>query len=309
MSGPVIDLLNAVDWVVPDLQVAGERVRTLLPALEPTGELYLYEHDFATLFFRGSASMAERPTRIQLVSLPQGGADPTCAVAPFVPMQVAQGLRRRQRVHGTVFAVHNFDDSVAWLRHRGVPLFVEHTCAHLNYLRAWIGWSEDGGDRLDGFDAGLFVEFIPIEAFPRSVATAVDQPLSPTPALAVTGRLHLVADLSAAVAQLEHLGFGTPVQGTDDLLGVDTARWSFAHPGSGDLVLAAPRTAGPAAAELDEQGSGTWLTGVACTDVHVTAEVALAAGAELVVRGPDRYVLSDPQTGIVLDLTAAGAHD
>jgi hypothetical protein len=275
--------------------------------LEPTGELHLAEHEFATLFFRGSATMAERPTRIQLVSLPEGGADPDCAVAPFVPMQVAQGLGRRQRIHGTVFAVRNFADAVGWLRGREVPVFVEHTCAHLNYLRAWIGWTDDGRDRVDGFDAGLFAEFIPIEAFPRSVATAAHQPLSPTaaPTLAVSGRLHLVADLVAATTQLERLGFGTPTTGRDDLLGVDTARWSFAHPGSGDLLLAAPRADGPAAEELAGQGGGTWLTGIACADVHSVAETALAAGADVIAEARNRYVLHDRMTGAVLDLTQA----
>lgn len=311
MTGPVIDLLNAVDWVVPDLTVASKRVRTLLPALETTGELHLAEHEFATTFFRGTAEMAARPTRIQLVALPQGGADPTCAVAPFVPMQVAQGLGRRQRVHGTVFAVRNFEAAVAWLRRRDVPVFVEHTCAHLPYLRAWIGWASDGRERIEGFDAGLFVEFIPIEAFPRSVAAAVSAPRVPTaaPGLAVAGRIHLVRDLAEAVRQLENLGFGPPTRRRDDLLAVDTARWSFRHPGSGELVLACPAEAGPGADCLADEGPGAWLTTIACTDVHGAAEIALAAGADVVTRGPDRYVLRDPETGIALDLTSEPAHE
>lgn len=306
MSAPVIDLLNAVDWVVPDLAAASKRVRTLLPALETTGELHVAEHEFATTFFRGTAEMAARPTRIQLVALPEGGADPTCAVAPFVPMQAAQGLGRRQRVHGTVFAVRNFEAGVAWLRQRDVPVFVEHPCPHLPYLRAWIGWTRDGRERVEGVDAGLFVEFIPIEAFPGSVAAAVSRPRIPTaaPGLAVAGRIHLVRDLAAAIIQLENLGFGPPTRRPDVLLAAETARWSFRHPGSGDLVLGSPRGPGPAADALADEGPGAWLTTIACTDVHGAAEVALAAGAELVTRGPDRYVLRDPETGIALDLSS-----
>lgn len=304
MNGPVVDLLNAVDWVVPELGAARERLLALLPDLEPTGELHIAEHDFATLFLRGSAAMAARPTRIQLVTLSEGGAAPGCAVAPFAPMQGLQGTARRQRIHGTVVAVRNFDEAVAWLSERGVPVFVEHTCAHLPYLRAWVGWAPDGRERIEGFDAGLFVELIPIEAFPRSVGAAVSQPRSPMkpPTLAVTGRLHLVDDLDAALTQVEGLGFGLPTMGQDALLGVRTARWSFRHPGSGDLLLGSPKGNGPAVEELAEQGPGTWLTTLACADVQLVAEVAVAAGAELVAHDRNRWVVSDPETGIRLDL-------
>jgi hypothetical protein len=312
VTGPVVELLNAVDWVVSDLEVAYKRVRILLPQLEPTGELHIAEHDFSTSFLRGSATMADRPTRVQLVTLAEGGADPGCAVAPFQPMQLLQGAHRRQRIHGTVLAVRNFDESAAWLRARGVPIFLEHTCAHLPYLRAWIGWAPDGRERVEGYDGGLFVELIPIEAFPRPVGAAVSEPRAPSaiPTLSVAGRIHLVTDLEAAVTQLgDGLGFGAPTRGDDAVLGVRTARWRFRHPGSADLIVAQVTGPGPAAAYVAAEGPGAWLTTVACADARQATAAALGAGARLVAQGGgDRFVLEDPESGMQLELSSEEDH-
>jgi hypothetical protein len=308
MTGPVVDLLNAVDWVVPDRRAAYTRVTELLPELEPTGEVALPEHDFDSVFLRGPASMAAAPTRLQLVILSEGGAGPHsgCAVAPFAPMQQLQGLGRGQRIHGTVLAVRNFDESIAWLRARSVPVFVERECAHLPYLRAWLGWSPDGLEHVPGVDGGLFVEFIPIEAFPRSVGMAVLRPPEAAPSLRVAGRVHLVEDLDAASAQLaDTVGLGAPRRYDDPLLGLRGARWSFRHPGSGDLVVAQPYPTGLAASYLAAHGPGAWLTTLRAADAEATAEAAVARGAVVVASNqddPPRVVLADEVTGIHLEI-------
>jgi hypothetical protein len=184
---------------------------------------------------------------------------------------------------------------------------VEHECAHLPYRRAWLGWT--GRERVDGIDGGQFVEFIPIEVFPKAVRESVGQPLSgPIPSLRVARRISLVRSLDAAVSQLSELvGLGEPGPFDDDLLGVRGARWSFLHPGGAELVVAEAHGAGPAADHLAEAGPGTWLTTIDCTDPAALAESCVACGATQAALGDGRIHLTDPDTGIRLELrTAAG---
>lgn len=299
-----VALLNAADWVVPDLGTAGARLAELFPELRPTGLARIPEHDFDSVFLRGSADHAQAPTRFQLVTLPDVPAGPAdgCAWAPFQPMQQLQGRGREQRVHGTVLAVNDFDGAVAGLVQRGIAVHVEHECEHLPYRRAWLGWS--GEDRVEGVDGGLFVEFIPIEVFPRAVRESVTQPLAgPAPSLRVAGRVHLVESLDAAVAQLSELvGLGEPERYEDDVLGLKAARWTFLHPGSAVLDVAEPRGAGPAADYLATQGAGSWLTTIGCADPVALAEPAARHGVEVVPLADGRIHLSDPMIGVRLEL-------
>ena len=307
MSQVQVALLNAADWVVPDLASAGDRLVELLPELRATGLARIPEHDFDSVFLRGTADHAVAPTRFQLVALPEEPAGPAdgCAWAPFQPMQDLQGRAREQRIHGTVLAVHDFDGAVAGLRDRGVAVHVEHECEHLPYRRAWIGWS--GRDRVEGVDGGLFVEFIPLEVFPRAVRESVTRPLSgPVPSLRVAGRVHLTGSLDASAAQLsEMVGLGEPERFEDELLGFRAARWRFLHPGSAVLVVAEAHGAGPAADHLAAHGAGSWLTMIECAYVTTSATRAARSGAEVVVLPDDRIHVIDPVTGVRLELRKA----
>jgi hypothetical protein len=304
MSRVRVALLNAADWVVPDLEDAGGRLVELLPELRTTGLSRIPEHDFDSVFLRGTADHAAAPTRFQLVRLPDAPSGPAdgCAWAPFQPMQDLQGRDRDQRIHGTVLAVHDFDDAVAGLLERGIAVHVEHECAHLPYRRAWLGWS--GRDRVEGVDGGLFVEFIPIEVFPRAVRESVTQPVAgPEPSLRVAGRLHLVESLDAAVAQLTELvGLGEPQPYEDEPLGVSAARWTFGHPGSAVLEVAEPAGAGPAADYLAAQGVGPWLTTLECADPTGLARAAERNGARVIRLTDDRILVIDPTMGARLEL-------
>jgi hypothetical protein len=305
MSRPVVDLLNAADWVVPDLDAAGRRLVELFPELKTTGLTHIPEHDFDSVFLRGQADHAVAPTRFQLVTLPERPNGPAdgCAWAPFQPMQSIQGLRRRQRIHGTVLAVHNFEEAVDGLLTRGIAVHIEHECAHLPYRRAWIGWS--GRERVEGVDGGLFVEYIPIEVFPRSVRESVALPRTGEPTLRVCGRTNLVHDLDESVRQLaEVVGLGEPEFYTDDLLGIRAAQWTFRHPGSAVLVVAEPTGTGPAAEYLVRAGPGSWLTTLGCADAAALANAAEHHGAVLDRRDADRILLGDAATGIRLELRA-----
>jgi len=303
VSRPVVDLLNAADWVVPDLHIAGRRLVELFPELKTTGLSHIPEHDFDSVFLRGHADHATAPTRFQLVTLPEhpNGPSDGCAWAPFQPMQRIQGHDRRQRVHGTVLAVHNFEEAVDGLTARGIAVHIEHECAHLPYRRAWVGWS--GRNRVDGVDGGLFVEYIPIEVFPRSVREAVELPRTGEPTLRISGRTNLVVDLDESVRQLvENVGLGEPRRYTDDLLGVRAAAWTFRHPGSATLVVAETRGPGPAADYLSQAGPGSWLTTLGCADAAAVADGAAQHGAVIDRRDPDRILCSDAVTGIRLEL-------
>lgn len=305
MSRPVVDLLNAADWVVPDLDAAGRRLVELFPELKTTGLSHIPEHDFDSVFLRGQADHAVAPTRFQLVTLPERPTGPAdgCAWAPFQPMQSIQGLGRRQRIHGTVLAVHNFEEAVDGLLTRGIAVHIEHECAHLPYRRAWIGWS--GRDRVEGVDGGLFVEYIPIEVFPRSVRESVELPHTGEPTLRVSARTNLVLDLDESVRQLaEVVGLGEPDFYADDLLGIRAAKWTFRHPGSAVLVVAEPTGTGPAAEYLAQAGPGSWLTTLGCADVAAVADAAERHGATVDRRDADRVLLSDAATGIRLELRA-----
>ncbi|MBB5161535.1 hypothetical protein [Mycobacterium sp. AZCC_0083] len=307
MSRPVVDLLNAADWVVPDLDVAGRRLVELFPELKSTGVSHIPEHDFDSVFLRGRADQAAAPTRFQLVTLPTHPIGPAdgCAWAPFQPMQSIQGLGRRQRIHGTVLAVHNFEEAVDGLLTRGIAVHVEHECAHLPYRRAWIGWS--GRERVEGVDGGLFVEYIPIDVFPRSVRDSVELPRADEPTLRVSGRTNLMLDLDESVRQLaEVVGLGEPEFYDDDLLGIRAAKWTFRHPGSAALIVAEPAGTGPAAEYLAQAGPGSWLTTLGCADAAALAETAGRHGAVTDHRDTDRILLNDVVTGIRFELRAGG---
>jgi hypothetical protein len=308
VSGRVqVALLNAADWVVPDLGSAAERLVELIPELRATGLARIPEHDFDSVFLRGTADHAVAPTRFQLVTLPDAATGPAdgCAWAPFQPMQALQGRGREQRIHGTVLAVHDFDEAVAGRLERGIAVHVEHECEHLPYRRAWLGWS--GRERVDGVDGGLLVEFIPIEVFPRAVRESVTHPpTGPAPPLRVAGRLHLVESLDNAVAQLsEIVGLGKPERYEDELLGIRAARWRFRHPGSAVLDVAEPRGAGPADDYLTAQGAGSWLTTIECADPEAFAAHAHRPGAEVVPLADGRVHLFDPVLGVRLELRKA----
>jgi hypothetical protein len=306
MSRPVVDLLNAADWIVPDLDAAGARLVELFPGLRSTGVSHIPEHDFDSVFLRG-ADHAVAPTRFQLVMLPERPTGPAdgCAWAPFQPMQSSPGLRRRQRNHGTFLALPNFDEAVDGLLTRGIAVHVEHECAHLPYRRAWIGWS--GRERVEGVDGGLFVENIPIDVFPRSVRDSVELPRAGQPPLRISGRTNLVVDLDESVRQLaEIVGLGEPVFYMDDLLGIRAAKWTFRHPGSAALVVAESTGSGPAAEYLEQAGPGSWLTTLGCADATALAETAGRHGAVTDHRDPDRVLLNDPVTGIRFELRAGG---
>jgi hypothetical protein len=305
MSRPEVDLLNAADWVVPDLDAASRRLVEFFPELKSTGVTHIPEHDFDSVFLRG-ADHAVAPTRFQLVTLPERSTGPAdgCAWAPFQPMQSIQGLRRPQRIHGTVLAVHNFEEAVDGLLTRGIAVHVEHECAHLPYRRAWIGWS--GWERVEGIDGGLFVEYIPIEVFPRSVRESVDLTRAGEPTLWVSGRTNLVLDLDESVRQLAEVVGGEPEFYEDDLLGIRAARWTFRHPGSAALVVAESTGSGPAAEYLAQAGPGSWLTTLNCADAAALAEAAERHGATTDHRDADRILLNDTAAGFRFELRAAG---
>ncbi|KMV16579.1 VOC family protein [Mycobacterium heckeshornense] len=308
MSAPDIVLLNAVDWVVDDLPATAADLATLLPGLTLTGELHLPEHGFDTVFYRSPLSMGLLPTRVQLVTLsepviPKGQP---CWVAPFELMQRAQGQSRLQRVHGTVLAVRNFKQTVAWLDVKKVPYYLEQPCEHLPYPRIWLGWGEGGLKREPDVDGGLFLEFIPLEVFPSAVRDAdPDAPGALDSPVRVAARTILVPDLEVTVAQLTQvLGREPSGRVRDDVLGIDGARYAFGHVGSAELVVAQTRPGTLAGRYFADQGPGTYLTTFAVTDPGSVAASAVAAGFT-----PDagHGLLVHNKTGIQIQVTGTGA--
>jgi len=308
MIAPDVALLNAVDWVVDDLPATAADLAALLPGLKVTGELHLPEHGFDTVFYRSPLSMGLLPTRVQLVALsepviPEGQP---CWVAPFDPMQRAQGQSRLQRVHGTVLAVRNFKQTVAWLDRKKAPYYLEHPCEHLPYPRIWLGWGEGGLKREPGVDGGLFLEFIPIEVFPSVVRDAdPDAPGALDSTVRVAARTVLVPDLEVAAAQLRQvLGRGPSGRVRDDVLGIDGARYAFGHLGSAELVVAQARPGTPAGRYFFDQGPGTYLTTFAVTDPGGVVASAAASGFR---PGAERGLLVHDKTGIQIQVAGAGA--
>jgi hypothetical protein len=307
VSAPAVEFLNAVDWVVADLSPARDLLSALFPHLVVTGELDLPDHGFASTFFRGPAPLPDAPTRIQLVRVWEPPGSLTCDAAPFLPMQQAQGLSRHQRVHGTVLAVANFDESIKWLAEADVPVYVERECVHLPYPRAWLGWSDEGQRRAEGVDGGLFLELIPIEAFPPSVRNPVTGPShEPDPGLRALGRVHLVDDLGAALRQLwDGMGLTPAVCYEDSRLGMDAARFSFRHPASADLVVAQPTPNGPAARYRISEGLGVYVTTIRCPDGPDVVERAHDHGVTVTILEDQpglRALLADESTGILLEI-------
>ncbi|MCA2292803.1 VOC family protein [Mycobacterium timonense] len=307
MIAPDIALLNAVDWVVDDLPATAADLAALLPGLTMTGELHLPEHGFDTVFYRSPLSMGLLPTRVQLVVL----SDPVipvgqpCWVAPFDPMQRAQGRSRLQRVHGTVLAVRNFKQTVAWLDGTEAPYYLEHPCEHLPYPRIWLGWGEGGRKREPDVDGGLFLEFIPLEVFPSVVRDAdAHAPGALDSPVRVAARTVVVPDLEVTVAQLTQvLGRGPSGKLRDDVLGLDGARYAFGHAGSAELVVAQARPGTPAGRYFADQGPGTYLTTFAVTD---PAGVVASADAAGFTPDADRGLLVHDKTGIQIQVAGAG---
>lgn len=308
MIAPDVALLNAVDWVVDDLSAAASALAALLPGLTVTGDLHLPEHGFDTVFYRSPLSMGLLPTRVQLVTLsePVIPEDDSCWVAPFAPMQRAQGESRLQRVHGTVLAVRNFAQTVAWLDKKKTPYYMEEPCTHLPYPRVWLGWGEGGLERQPGVDGGLFLEFIPLEVFPSTVRNSVpDAPGVLDSPLRVAARTVLVPDLEAAVMQLKHvLGRDPSGRVRDDVLGIEGARYAFGHIGSAELVVAQPRPSTPAGRYFADQGSGTYLTTFIVADPGGVAASAAAAGF---TPGAEDGLLMHDRTGMHIQVVGARA--
>jgi hypothetical protein len=311
VTAPDIAMLNAVDWVVDDAPATAADLAALLPELTVTGELHLPEHGFDTVFYRSPLSMGVLPTRVQLVTLsePVVPDDQSCWAAPFAPMQQVQGEGRRQRVHGTVLAVRNFEKAVAWLDDRMAAYYVEQPCQHLPYRRVWLGWGDSGVDREPDVDGGLFLEFIPIEVFPSVVRDADPRaPGAQDSPVRVAARTILVPDLEATVAQLEQvLGRDPSGRVRDDVLGLDGARYGFGHAGSAEMVVAQARAGTPAGRYVADQGPGVYVTTFAVTDPDSVVASAPTAGFTPDTELGGHGLLVHDKTGMQIQVTGASA--
>jgi hypothetical protein len=310
---PVVAFLASADWVGTDSPNEARRLCDLLGLTSPDIDwgFELPSHGFRTRMFSAGAKLSAVPTKLQFLDLTQD--DPSaeevglCSQPPIRAIVDLHGARN-QRTHATNVVVEDFDAALAWLAKRDVPVLVENPCEHIPYRRGWVGFSQQGVHSA-GFDAGTYLEFIPLEAYPSSIVSSVAEP-RPVPAEApgLGRRTFLVTDLDAAIGQLAST-FGltpdAPIE-EDDFLGVRRVVYSFGHQGGASLALAEPRTHGPAGDYLRAWGPGVFTTELRFCDAKQVLEHASSRGGQVLAsdEASARALLTDRQLpGTVLEIS------
>lgn len=296
--------LSTADWIVPSPARAAGRVAAAIGSPPPRERdvLATPTHPFSSQFARTSNQpWSLLPTRLQFLEPTAVVESDGCSTSP-APGLIAAQTGRQQRVHATVLVVT--DDALEAIAERSLaPLLVEDPCEHFGWRRVWIGWDRDE-NRVEGHDAGLFVELVPVSAFGEEIArqaTALNVG-DFAGQVRVSERIFAVDDLDRAAAELDRSIGLVPSEAGTGLLDPDAAfrRYSFAHPGSATIALVEPTPDGLTGA-LAGGRPGLIATSIVVSDVESAVERAVSAGFVLL----SKAVVEDPETGIVLNLEQA----
>ena len=316
MTEPSIAFLNSADWFVGDPSHAVARVRELVGFQASSRDLtfQLPTHRFDARFFCAEDPMTVAPTKLEFIDASNkhdyDDEPPNkCDSPPLLAIERLQGSRP-QKTHATNIVVENFDETLSWFQERDIPLYIEKECEHLPFQRGWVGWTESGARYIPGFDAGLFIEVIPIEAFPAKMGEAVARSVRGVDGVSRVGaRTFLVDDLENAAKILQTtLGIRPDgIASQDAFLGVRKLTFSFRHAGGAQLVLAVPVMDGPARGYFSKWGAGLFTTELRFVDPEAIARHASSKGAriEKLTHGEyPRALISDDLElpGVVLEL-------